>query len=101
VNGHTGERDHRDQHREREKWRAFGKTIKIGNFFTGLLRDDYQHCKTQQGHQQVSDEVEGNRADIETDHADQQITRMRNARVREQSFQVSSAAALRDCRKSM
>ena len=38
---HTGKRDHSDQHREREKWRTFGKTIKIGNFFTGLLRDDY------------------------------------------------------------
>ena len=37
----TGERDHPDQHREREKWRALCKTIEVGNFFAGLLRDNY------------------------------------------------------------
>src|SRR6266481_1672388 len=70
---HTCKRNHPDQHRECEKWRTFCEPIEIGNLFAGLLRDNCEHCETQQGHQQVSDEVEGNRADIKTDHADKQI----------------------------
>ncbi|MFL6505258.1 MAG: proton-conducting transporter membrane subunit [Candidatus Udaeobacter sp.] len=72
---------------KRSPFLAFAMLIGMVSL-AGLLCDDYQHCKAQQGHQQIGYEIEDNRPDIETDYADEQITRMRNARVRKQSFQI-------------
>ena len=84
----TRQRDHSDQHCKGEKWRTFGEAIKIGNLIASLLRDDYQDRKAQERHQQVSDKIESDRAHIETDDSDKQITRMRDAGVSKQPFQV-------------
>ena len=84
----TSERRHRHQHRECKKGRAFGQAIKTGNFFAGLLCDNNQDGKAQKRHEQISHEIKSNSAAIEACDADQQVTRMRDAGVAEQTFEI-------------
>ncbi len=64
-------------------------TLIYGNLFAGLLRDNYQNSETEQRHQQVSHQIESNRADIETDNSDKQIARMGDTGISKQPFKVS------------
>ena len=61
--------------------------------FAGLLRDDDEHGEAEQRHEQISDEIKRDGLAIEARHANEQITRVRDARVREQAFEI----ILREC----
>ena len=84
-----GERDHRDQHGEGEKGRTFGQTVEVLDLVRRLIRHDDQHSKTEQRHEQIRDEIIGDGRAGKRNDADQQITRVGDARVGEQPFEIS------------
>src|SRR5712691_6123784 len=85
---HTGQRDHRDQHGEREKGRALGQSIEVCDFFAGLLSNNDQNSEAKKCHQQVSYEIKRHGGAVDARDADEEIARVSKSRVSEKPFEI-------------
>ncbi len=74
--------------REGEKGRAFREPGVVFNLIAAAVPDHDQHGKREQRHEEIGDEIVCHRCSGKRDHADEQITGVRDARIGEESFQI-------------